>query len=150
MIRIVRTSEVHEDYIRLAAMLDEFLARVDGPDHAFYADLNTQDPPRHVVLAYTNGGAVACGAIRPVDAATMEIKRMFVLPAWRGKGIGGLILAELEEWAAGLGADRCILETGSLQPEAIALYTRHGYQRIQNFGPFIGIVNSLCFEKRLD
>jgi putative acetyltransferase len=149
MIRIIRTNEEHEEYRRLVGMLDEYLAKVDGPDHEYYAHLNSRDVAQHVVLAYTNGGAVACGAIRPLESGAMEIKRMFVLPAWRGKGIAGLILAELEQWAGDFGADRCVLETGRLQAEAIGLYMRHGYVRIRNFGPFIGVENSLCFEKRL-
>lgn len=150
MIRLVRTHGENEEYLRLVAMLDEHLARVDGPDHAYYAHLNSLDPPSDVVLASTNGGVAGCGAIRPLAAETMEIKRMFVLPAWRRQGVAALILSELEEWARDRGAERCILETGGQQPDAIAFYLRHGYQRIPNFGPFVAIANSLCFEKILD
>lgn len=149
VIRLVRTHGENTEYLRLVAMLDEHLARVDGMDHATYADLNTVDSPRDVVLANTNGGVAGCGALRPIGQGTMEIKRMFVLPAWRRQGIAALILAELEDWARDQGAHRCVLETGSGQPDAIALYTCNGYERIQNFGPFVGIENSLCFEKML-
>jgi putative acetyltransferase len=149
MIRIVRTNSDNPDFLQLVNLLDEHLARVDGEDHPYYAQLNATDVPRNVVLAYTNGGAVACGAIRPFSGGMMEVKRMFVIPAWRRKGIAGLILAELEEWAQELGADACVLETGKKQPEAIALYRRHGYDQIPNFGPFIGVENSICFQKIL-
>jgi GNAT superfamily N-acetyltransferase len=149
MIRIARTNSDNPDFLHLVEMLDEHLARVDGEDHPYYARLNATDIPRNVVLAYSNGGAVGCGAIRPFPDGMMEVKRMYVLPAWRRKGIAGLILAELEEWAKELGAGTCVLETGKKQPEAVALYGRHGYRQITNYGPFIDVENSICFQKLL-
>jgi putative acetyltransferase len=59
------------------------------------------------------------------------------------------VLAELEAWAAELGYPKCVLETGKRQPEAIALYEKQGYQRISNYGQYIGVENSVCFEKVL-
>ncbi len=79
----------------------------------------------------------------------MEIKRMFTLPEARGIGIASLILAALESWAAELDFSKCILETGFKQPEAIALYEKNGYSRIENYGQYAGVENSLCFEKKL-
>lgn len=149
MIRIARTNSDSPEFLHLVELLDEHLARVDGEDHLYYARLNATDVPRNVVLAYTNGGAVGCGAIQPFPQELMEVKRMFVLPAWRRKGIAGLILAELEDWARQLGASACVLETGRKQPEAVALYTGHGYHQIANYGPFIGLENSICFQKSL-
>ncbi len=58
-------------------------------------------------------------------------------------------LAELEKWAAELGYNKCVLETGKKQPEAIALYKRSGYKIIPNYGQYIGIENSVCFEKAI-
>ena len=149
MIRLIRTNPENPDFLHLVAMLDDYLARIDGDDHPYYARLNATDVPGNVVLAYTNGGAVGCGAVRPFQPGAMEVKRMFVLPPWRRKGIAGLILAELEDWSRSLGANTCVLETGRQQPAAIALYARHGYEQIPNYGPFIGIDNSLCFKKTL-
>jgi putative acetyltransferase len=59
------------------------------------------------------------------------------------------VLSELESWAAELGYPKCVLETGKRQPEAIALYEKQGYQRIPNYGQYIGVENSVCFEKVL-
>ena len=59
------------------------------------------------------------------------------------------VLAELEQWARELGMERCILETGLRQPEAIALYERNGYEPIPNYGPYAGVANSRCFAKVL-
>lgn len=72
---------------------------------------------------------------------------MFTPPEHRGKGIAVKVLAELEKWAAELGYKKCILETGKAQPEAIALYTKCGYEIIPNYGQYAGVENSVCFEK---
>ena len=71
-------------------------------------------------------------------------------PAYRGRGIGGQILGELEGWAAELGFARAILETALKQPEAIGLYRKHGYRQIENYGPYVTQPKSVCFEKPLD
>jgi GNAT superfamily N-acetyltransferase len=77
----------------------------------------------------------------------MEVKRMYVLPNNRGKGIATTLLWELEKWALELGYMKCVLETGKRQPEAISLYEKSGYQRIPNYGQYKGVENSICFEK---
>ena len=90
-----------------------------------------------------------CGAIKELDDLSAEIKRMFVLPGHRNKGLGSIILAELEKWAKELTCKRCLLETGIRQPDAIALYVKNGYIAIPNYGQYAGVENSVCFEKYL-
>ena len=147
MIAIIRTNSDHPDFIALVKLLDADLADRDGEDHSFYAQFNKIDKIRHVVVAYHGAEAVGCGAIKAFSADAMEVKRMYVLPAHRKKGIAAMILSELERWAAELSCSRCLLETGRRQPEAIALYTKQGYQHIANYGQYAGIENSVCFEK---
>jgi len=77
----------------------------------------------------------------------MEMKRMYTVPAFRGKGIATMVLRELEKWAAELSYMKCVLETGKRQPEAIDLYKKNGYKIIPNYGQYIGVENSVCFEK---
>jgi GNAT superfamily N-acetyltransferase len=102
------------------------------------------------VVFYENDSAYACGAIKQVEtSATWEIKRMFVSDQMRGKGIGSLLLKELEFWAKELSVEKLILETGKRQVEAIALYHKNGYKITENFGQYIGVENSICFEKLL-
>ncbi len=149
MIVIKRTDSNNPDFITLVQQLDADLARRDGDEHAFYAQYNKLHAIRHVIVAYENELPVACGAIKAFTADSMEVKRMFTIPAKRGMGIAGIVLAELENWAADLGYRHCVLETGVRQPEAIQLYTRHGYQKIPNYGQYIGIENSVCFQKTL-
>ena len=147
MIHIIRTNSDNADFIILVKFLDEDLAIRDGEDHSFYAQYNKIDKIKYVVVAYENDHPVACGAIKEFDQNTMEVKRMYTLPVWRGKGIASDVLRELESWAAELSYKKCILETGKKQPEAIALYKKNGYGIIPNYGQYTGVDNSLCFEK---
>jgi ribosomal-protein-alanine N-acetyltransferase len=146
---ISRTDSQHPDFIKLVSELDADLAIRDGDEHAFYAQYNHVARIKHVLVAYHKGIAVGCGAIKELDDSTMEVKRMYVLPAFRGKGIASLLLAGLEGWAKELGYSRCVLETGIRQPEAIGLYKKKHYISIPNYGQYIGIENSVCFEKKL-
>ena len=149
MRQLIRTNSDNPDYISLVTCLDADLAERDGAEHDFYAQFNSSDAIRQVVVAYSDGQAVGCGAIKAFDPDTMEVKRMYTLPEWRGKGIAGQILAELETWARELSCAKCVLETGKRQPEAIALYTKHGYRLVPNYGQYAGVENSVCFEKAL-
>jgi len=149
MLTLTRTTSANADFQVLVALLDQDLARRDGDDHAFYAQLNTLDQPTRAVLAYELGQPVGCGAFREHAPGLVEIKRMFVRPAHRGRGIAQAVLAELERWASETGCRGCVLETGQNQPEAIRLYQKTGYVRIPNYGKYVGVANSVCFEKSL-
>jgi GNAT superfamily N-acetyltransferase len=148
-ISLKRTDSDDADFRSLVVELDRELAIRDGADHGFYAQFNKIDLIRHVVVAFDGDVPVGCGAIKSFGADAMEIKRMFVPPEQRGKRIAALVLEELEKWAIELGATKCVLETGYKQPEAIALYTRSGYLKIPNYGQYVGMDNSVCFEKPL-
>ncbi|MDW7691754.1 GNAT family N-acetyltransferase [Flammeovirgaceae bacterium SG7u.111] len=149
MIKITRTNSENKDFAALVKQLDAALAETDGDDHAFYNQFNKTDKINHVLVAYKNDEALGCGAIRKYDATTMEIKRMYTSPESRGMGIASQILHELEKWSAELGFQKCILETGINQHEAIDLYKKNNYQLIPNYGPYAGIDTSFCFEKVL-
>lgn len=149
MISIIRTDSNNPHFIELVKQLDADLANRDGDDHPFYDQFNKIDKIKHAVVAYENDVPVGCGAIKEFEPNSVEIKRMYTLPEQRGKGIATFILSELEKWAAELSFEKCILETGIKQPEAIQLYNRNGYKQIPNYGQYAGIVNSLCFEKIL-
>ena len=150
MIHIIRTNSDNGDFIELVQQLDKDLAKRDGEDHAFYAQFNKIDALKHAVVLYDNNQAVACGTIKEFNTESMEVKRMYTIPKYRGKGIGTKILIELENWANELTYKKCVLETGKRQPEAIALYKKNGYKLIPNYGQYAGVDNSLCFEKILN
>ncbi len=149
MIILVKTNSENEDFKALVKLLDAHLAVTDGDEHAFYNQFNKITHIKHVIVAYENEKPVGCGAIKTYDPDTVEIKRMFVLPEMRGKGIAGIILEDLETWAKELGFDKFILETGKRQIEAIALYKKSGYRIIPNYGQYEKVENSVCFEKKL-
>lgn len=149
MIKLVRTNSENEDFIELVKHLDAVLANADGDEHAFYNQFNKIDQIKHVVVLYDDKLPLGCGAFKEYDAQSVEIKRMYTLNESRGKGVATKILHELEIWATELGYRRCILETGKKQVEAIKLYKKNGYTLISNYGQYIGVENSLCFDKKL-
>ena len=149
MLKTIRTNSDHPDFIQLVAALDAYLAVTDGKEHAFYAQFNKIDQIKHVVLALNNDLPVGCGAIKEFSTNAMEVKRMFTSPAGRKKGSATAVLSELEQWAAELGYEKCVLETGIRQADAISLYTNCGYQQTPNYGQYVGVENSVCFEKKL-
>ncbi|MFN8398050.1 MAG: GNAT family N-acetyltransferase [Bacteroidia bacterium] len=145
---LIRTDSENEGFRSLVVLLDRELAIRDGDDHAFFAQFNKIQNIRNVVVAVLDGVPVGCGAFKEYEPGVMEVKRMFVQPEIRGKGIAGKILRELEEWMMELGYKRWILETGEKQPEAIRLYSKSGYTRIPNYGQYADVATSVCFEKR--
>lgn len=149
MYTIKRTNANDVDFQKLVVELDKELAIRDGEDHAFYAQFNKIAVLKYAVVLYENDIAVGCGAIREYETNTIEIKRMFVIPEKRGKGIASVILKELEKWTLELGFEKCILETGMNQPEAISLYNKNNFVVIKNYGQYAEIYNSVCFEKVL-
>lgn len=149
MIRIIRTDSENQDFIQLVKHLDADLAERDGEEHSFYAPFNKIHKIKYVVVAYEQDRPVGCGAIKEYAPGIMEVKRMYTSPESRGKGMASRILQELETWAAELSCEKCILETGKKQPEAIGLYQKNGYKVIPNYGQYAEIENSLCFEKHI-
>jgi GNAT superfamily N-acetyltransferase len=147
MINPIRTNSDNADFRELVVLLDEELQIRDGDEHSFYAQFNKVDKIRHVVVAYENEKAVGCGALKKYSEGAAEIKRMFVRPKIRGRGIAGKILTELETWAKELNFSECVLETGLKQPEAVRLYKKSGYEITPNYGQHVGVENSVCMKK---
>lgn len=149
MNRLKRTNSNDRDFINLIVLLDQDLAIRDGEDHAFYNQFNKTDKIKHVIVYYENDVAVSCGAFREKESDKVEIKRMFVHPDYRKKGIASSVLKELEIWAKEVGYAYTILETGKNQPEAINLYQKQGYIIIPNYPPYEKMDNSVCMKKTL-
>lgn len=147
MITLTRTTSENKDFVELVRLLDADLSERDGEDHAFYAQFNKIDMIKHAVVAHQAEQPVGCGAVKAYAAGTGEVKRMFVRPEFRGKGIAGAILGELETWANEIGFHTLILETGKAQPEAIRLYIKSGYDMIPNYGQYENVENSVCMKK---
>ncbi len=148
MIKCIRTDSSNTDFQKLVAELDADLKIRDGEQNSFYAQFNKVDLIKYVIVAYYNDTPVGCGAIKEYSQNTMEVKRMYVSINNRGQGIASIILKELENWTVELHYDKCILETGNKQPEAIALYKKNNYEIIPNYGQYKDVANSICFEKK--
>ncbi|ALG06714.1 GNAT family N-acetyltransferase [Kibdelosporangium phytohabitans] len=102
-----------------------------------------------VAVETGTGQAVACGALRQLDATSAEVKRMYVTPHMRGTGVATGVLRALEAAAVEHGWHTVRLETGNEQPDAIRFYSREGYREIPLFGNYIGSTLSVCFERDL-
>ena len=144
--KIIKTNSDHPDFKKLSALFDEYLVDIDGDEREFFAHYNNVQLD-HVLVVYDEERAVGCGAFKKYEEDTAEIKRMFVLPEARGKGIANMILTEIESWAIEQGFAHFILETSPKLHHAIALYTKMGYQFIPNYGQYIGVENSVCMKK---
>jgi len=142
----------HPDSVKMIADLQQVYVERYGD-----VDITPVDPAQfaaplgYFVIGYLDGVPVACGGWRVNDEldGAAEIKRMYVVDSARGKGLSRLVLAHLEATAREAGLLRMVLETGLRQPEAIALYTSSGYERIDNFGVYRDHPESRCFGKSL-
>ena len=128
----------------LVAAVDELNVRYpeDPTDH-------TLDPRAEFLVAAVEGRAAGCAALVPLDRAAGEIKRVYVDPGFRGRGVASRLLDELEDRARASAIARLVLETGIRQPESVALYEKRGYAPIEPFGPHLGSSLSLCYAKDL-
>jgi GNAT superfamily N-acetyltransferase len=149
MITFVRTNFSNQDLHKLIVELDnEFVIRYPFLEN-MRIPFNILNESARVVVAYDHLMPVACGAFRPINETTIEIKRMYTIPSIRNRGIGKNILIKLEDWARREGFTVSILETGINQPEAISAYQKSGYTRIPNFPPYVDIKESICMRKYL-
>ena len=140
------------DAKRLIAALDAALSELYPPEQRFGPNLKAQHLAGGLgtfLVARDGGRAVGCGAIRLIDPRTAEVKRMYVEPEHRGKGVARAVLARLDAAARRLGARRLVLETGTHSPEALALYRGAGFTQIDCWGEYATSPTSLCFEKSL-
>lgn len=143
---LVKTNSDNTDFKKLSALFDEYLVDIDGDEREFFAFYNNV-LLENVLVIYENEEAVGCGGFKKYDETTAEIKRMFVHPNHRNKGIARLILNELEIWAKENGFTSYILETSPKLTSAIALYEKSGYYLIPNYGQYVGVENSICMKK---
>ncbi len=152
-VTIQRAALSDADAVRLIAALDAEISERYPEENANFFSLNEDEvAPGHgaFVLAYVDGVALGCGAVRALGDGDAEIKRMYVAPGNRGLGVGGRLLDALTVVARELGVRRLVLETGERQPEAVALYRRAGFEAIPCFGGYADAPLSLCMAKQLD
>ena len=154
-IEYIRCSGTNEDFIENCQLLDMDLDRRVGRviKRDKYKQYNELDEIKEVVVVYVDGKAAGAGAIREyqygdIDNAT-ELKRVFVRDEFQGKGIGTKLVLELIEWAKELGYRKLILETGELLQESCHVYQKVGFNKMDNYAPYISMPESLCMMKEL-
>lgn len=147
--QLIRTTPQNPDFRELIALLDAELAINDGDEHPFFAQHNKTDNVKHAVVAYWDGVPAGTGAVKRYSGTQAEIKRMFVHPDFRGRGIASAIVKNLEDWARALGFVECLLETGVKQVEAVRLYPKLGYEITQKYPPYENSESSVCMKKPL-
>jgi GNAT superfamily N-acetyltransferase len=140
----------------VAEVQQEYVVRYGGPDNGPMDPTMFDAPGGAFFVAYLDDAPQAMGGwrLRP-DLTRLggtrlaEIKRMYVAPAARRRGVARAVLTHLEQTARDSGADVVVLETGIAQPEAIELYTSSGYQPVEKFGHYAWSPKSRCYGKRL-
>jgi GNAT superfamily N-acetyltransferase len=127
----------------------EYVLRYGGRDEAPIDVAEFLPPAGLFLVARLDGAAAGCGGWRNLGDGRAEIKRMFTAAEHRNRGVARAVLAELEHTAAAAGIEELVLETGTVQPEAIALYESSGYQPVDGFGYYAGRPLSRSFGKRV-
>jgi GNAT superfamily N-acetyltransferase len=120
------------------AMRDEIAVMYDGLEldgdrmpRAGQAELSP--PGGAFIVGYTGGEPACCGGVKRLDDQRCEIKKMYVVPEWRGKGVARRLLHELEDRARALGYAIARLDTGPKQVSARGLYEDERYEQIPDF-----------------
>lgn len=139
-----------DDIRSLIAALGAELTSAYGDDASSYFQPADLEVPRAAFVVVREAGvAVGCGALRELSEEDAEIKRLYVAPAFRRRGISRRILTALEELAINFGYARVFIETGKFQTAALNLYRGAGFQEVPAYGPYLENPNSICFEKEL-
>lgn len=151
MTTIAFESANQPEVVALIAELDAYQDTLYPPEARYALDLASLTQPNVVfaVARDTVGRAVGCGAV-VLTPEFGELKRMFVSPSARGRGVARLLLDLLETEAATRGCRRVTLETGPYQPEALAFYAARGYERRGPFGGYSDDPLSVFMQKALD
>lgn len=144
--QIIQTTTIDERFLSLERMLDDELLRIFPEEMHQCTPHNKFETPIKTILILKNEKAVACGAFKELGDH-VEIKRMFVHPDHRGKGLSKVILFELESWAKDLQYKYAKLETGDKLFKAIRLYKNSGYQDMPKYGPYAHYNSSVCLKK---
>ncbi|AYZ37202.1 GNAT family N-acetyltransferase [Chryseobacterium indologenes] len=146
---IQRLDSTHPDFQNLVKHLDATLAEHNGENDDFFSQFNTVDTLKNCIVVYVDGIPAACGAFKPFSKDTVEIKRMYTDLNFRKRGLASAMVTELESWAKEQGFGKAVLETSSGLHSAISVYEKSGFYRIPNYGQYMGIESSVCYEKIL-
>ena len=134
----------------VARVQQEYVTRYGGPDEAVVDPAEFTPPAGLFLVAEVDGVPAGCGAWRVHEPGVAEVKRVYVAPEFRRQGLAQLLMAALEESAAVAGVRSVVLNSGSRQPEALALYAALGYTSAPGYGVYAGLPGAVFLGKRLD
>jgi putative acetyltransferase len=145
----VYTDGKNNDFIMLCNMLDDYLNEIVGGEkqRKQYVQYNTLEDIHDVILIYDEKRPIACASFKHYEANAAEIKRVFVLERYRGKGLSKQLMCRLEDKAKTQGYFSLVLETGLPLVAAMGLYQRMGYKMIDNYGQYKDMQESICMQK---
>lgn len=146
---LTRTNTANAGFNSLIKLLDRELWHELNEDQATYDQYNKVPNIETAVVVYADDEPVACGCFKAYAFNTVEIKRMFVKKTFRGNGLSKMVLLHLESWAKELGYSIAILETSIHFNTARKLYQTSGYNVGANYGPYVGLAESVCMKKDL-
>lgn len=151
MTTIIYSNGNNPDFVDLCKQLDNYFNEVNGVEkQEGYNQYNTLSDIADVWIAYEDNAPVGCAAFKQYEDKVAEVKRVFVKPEYRGKGISKELMKAVEGKALEKEYKSLILETGKNFKAAIGLYQSMGYTVIENFGQYKNMPNSVCMQKLLD
>lgn len=148
----IRQVPYHQpDFLQLCTELDMFLNKAIGGEdkREKYKKYNHADSMDYVIVAYDGHHAAGCAALRKYSETEIEVKRVFVQEVYRGRHIGGQMLAHLIEHARDMGYQKMLLETGAFLDASVRLYQKYGFRQIDNYGDYKNMPESLCMGREI-
>lgn len=141
----------HPDFVACSERLEAYLNEAVGGagKRRAFAPFNSLEGIHDVLLAYDGETVAGCACLKPYDAAAVTLKRVWVSPEYRGRHIARNLLARLEQRARELGYSVMLLQTRQECRAAVRLYRTAGYERTENFPPYEGMKEALCYRKEL-
>ena len=148
-IKIIRTDTLNLKVKELIKALDKELRGYYGDIQDSYTPHNDVSKGFPTILIEQAGKPIGCGAFKPYDKTSAELKRVFLKKEARGKGLSKLMVKALEDWMLERNLSIARLETGGKQLEALGLYQKLGYKVIPKYGVYVDMPNSICMKKDL-
>ena len=139
-----------EDFRKFYLKTEEFYSSIVGGlnNREAFVPYNLSESISDVLIASVDGVAVGCAGLKAYSDSDVEIKRVWVNPEFRGNHISSAMMDALEQRAAELGFGRAILQTRPQMEAAVHLYTKRGYELIDNYPPYDKLEGAICFAKR--
>ncbi len=145
------TDGKNEDFQKFYLKTEEYYSNIVGglKNREAFVPYNISESISDVLIAFVSGTAVGCAGLKAYSASDVEIKRVWVDPEFRGKHISSAMMDALESKASELGFKRAILQTRPQMTAAVSLYTKRGYEQIENYPPYDKLDGAICFAKKL-